>query len=868
MESFVLKKIISVIPINSLEYIDFMFRSFHGDATVVHQTAGESREFNFDHEMVEAVAIEDSKGWYKGQQYQALDSAGIAQVIYTSGTEGKPKGVLLSHRALGNTAQRLIDVMEMDSSIKEYVGVPVHYSFGFGRCRAISLINGSFFIPSNGFDPIEILSMLEKDEINAISAVPSLWRVLLEVADIFCHVQHKVKWVEIGSQYMSGDEKIALKTLFPAAKIIQHYGLSEASRSTFLKIHEKSQDINSVGLAQYGVEVALTEFDTLKIKGPHISSGLLINGNIESITNEDGWVVTNDKGEIKDDFIYFLGRSDDVINCGGIKVSPELIESELYKALSIDSGLAVFKGNNHFTGEAPLLAIDNRCSCNEEVVYQKFVEILFNKNVNISKKIEIYRLDTFPQTDTGKIKRAEISKQYLLWQKENEAILEGVDLGNADSLEEKIITIWKYVLNVEHVSVNDTFNDLGGDSLSTIRVMIKMEAAGIEPRVTKMLVSGYSIKQIVEANVRYNKEPSITHEPLVRSQASNNVLTVNVIRGLLVLANIIAHWHGGLIARLPSYFLEINRFLSPIYSSGTPGFALIFGVGLGAFGMPRIIGPSKSFKNLIYRNSSILLIGIVLLASLKLILLLVEDKIANAVDVSNAFYSVIFYYFFAVITLPILLRLLHKTSRFGQSCFVTLISFYLIHMIIDVSPITSSANPLIQTFILLIKAKYNYFEMSAGALLGVLIGYYVIAKPKYDVIKNNLYTISALLIFMAIIISIEAKQQHVWFSWPNKMHAWTWLFYAGVIVFMYKLLSTYLGKGQYKQSKPIELLIKLFAVFGVLAFPLFIGHELVIPLQNLLVALHIPFSFILSLGLFLSVSAYYCRKVYVTFYKY
>jgi acyl-coenzyme A synthetase/AMP-(fatty) acid ligase len=867
MESSVLKKIISVIPINSLEYIDFMFRSFHGDATVVHQSVEESREFNFDHEMIEAVTIEDSKGWYKGQQYQVLDSADIAQVIYTSGTEGKPKGVLLSHRALGNTAQRLIDVMEMNSSIKEYVGVPVHYSFGFGRCRAVSLVGGSFFIPGNGFDPFEILSMLEKDEINAISAVPSLWRVLLEVANIFSNVQHKVKWIEVGSQYMSGDEKTALKTLFPSAKIIQHYGLSEASRSTFLKIHEKSQDINSVGLAQYGVEVALTEFDTLKIKGPHVSSGLLINGNIESITNEDGWVVTNDKCVIKDDFIYFLGRADDVINCGGIKVSPELIESELYKALSIDSGLAVFKGDNHFTGEVPLLAIDKRCSCTPEVVYQKFVEILFNKNINISKKVEVYKLDTLPQTDTGKVKRAELSKQYVLWQKENEAILENVDLEDEVNIEEKIITIWKYVLNVEHVSVNDTFNDLGGDSLSTLRVMIKMEAAGIESRVAEMMLKGYSIKQIVEANDRYNKQPAITHEPLVRSEAANNVLTVNVLRGLLVFANIMAHWHGGLIARLPIYFLEINKLLSPIYSSGTPGFALIFGVGLGAFGMPRIIGPSKSFKNLIYRNSSILLIGIILLATLKIALLFVEDKITNAVDVSNAFYSVIFYYFFAVITLPILLRLLYKTPNFGKSCLVTLILFYFIHMIIDASPITSSSNPLIQPFILLIKAKYNYFEMSAGALFGVLIGYYVIAKPKYDFVVNNLYSIGLVLIVSAIIISIEAGQQAMWFSWPASMHLWSWLFYAGVIILAFKHLSTYLGKNNYQQSKIIELLVNIFAVFGVLAFPLFIGHALVIPLKDLLEYFHIPLPYIVSLGLFTSIFTYYFRKVYLTFYK-
>lgn len=129
--------------------------------------------------------------------------------------------------------------MEMTSEIKEYVGIPVNYSFGFGRCRAISLVDGKFYVPEK-FDPLEIVRMLEADEINAISAVPSLWRVLLSFSDLITQeLAKKVYWIEIGSQYMAAEEKLKLAELFPNAKIVQHYGLTEASRTTFLKIHEK-----------------------------------------------------------------------------------------------------------------------------------------------------------------------------------------------------------------------------------------------------------------------------------------------------------------------------------------------------------------------------------------------------------------------------------------------------------------------------------------------------------------------------------------------------------------------------------------------------------------------------------------------------
>ena len=200
-------------------------------------------------ELSELPAPSDHLGWYKGEAYtpQYLDSA--AQLLYTSGTEGTSKGVVISHKALANTTERLIKVMKMTSEIREYIGVPVNFSFGFGRCRAVSCVGGEFFLPSNGFNPIEISEMLEKDEINAISAVPSLWRLVLETPELFAETGKKVRWIEIGSQYMSANEKRQMKSIFPNAIIVQHYGLTQASRSTFLEIHKEETHLESVGWA-------------------------------------------------------------------------------------------------------------------------------------------------------------------------------------------------------------------------------------------------------------------------------------------------------------------------------------------------------------------------------------------------------------------------------------------------------------------------------------------------------------------------------------------------------------------------------------------------------------------------------------------
>src|SRR5690606_37233375 len=137
--------------------------------------------------------------------------------LLTSGTEGEPKGVLLTHGNPGDVVARLDSGMQVDAQIREYVGLPVYHSFVFGRCRAVSAAGGRAFLPPRGFSPVEITAMLEAGQINAISALPSLWRVLLSARAVTPEAGRRVRWIEIGSQAMSASEKQALVALFPEA---------------------------------------------------------------------------------------------------------------------------------------------------------------------------------------------------------------------------------------------------------------------------------------------------------------------------------------------------------------------------------------------------------------------------------------------------------------------------------------------------------------------------------------------------------------------------------------------------------------------------------------------------------------------------
>lgn len=479
---------IGIIAKNSTGYVNAVFEAYNNKKTFVSLKNTSNTEDILGVNVEEVIDPSAECGWInKVQNLQYFDD--IAQISYTSGTEGEPKGILLSHKNLANVIERLNKVMKLDASVREYVGVPVLHSFGLARVRACAAVGGASYIPKNGFNPLEIAEMLEAGKINAISAVPTLWRILLANVEVIGTFGEKVKWIEIGSQFMSRDEKVMLKSIFPNANIIQHYGLTEASRSTFLDITNADESaLSSVGVITDEVEIFIDENDLINIKGEHVAKSYLHNGSIYPLTNEDGFLVTNDLGEIKNGQLYFNGRADDIINCGGVKVSPDIIERKLAKAINISSGFTVARFDDPLRGDGILVACEAGLNMPLKIIEDNMKLILNEQGVNIGNSIKISEVSSLPKTNTGKIKRSSVSSSYL---SKNASTIpnttsprntsDGLQLWK--SLKQKyilkkkltVLEAFRSQFNTMDVSMEDSFVSLGGDSLNYITMMVMLE---------------------------------------------------------------------------------------------------------------------------------------------------------------------------------------------------------------------------------------------------------------------------------------------------------------------------------------------------------------------------------------------------------
>ncbi|MBL8861163.1 MAG: AMP-binding protein [Planctomycetes bacterium] len=476
---------VGLVAQNSPDYVRRFFELLERRQVVVPLRSADDRQRSEACGVERVVVPEPGHGWISVRHVPSDDPA-LAQVAFTSGTEGEPKGILLSHANLGHTVTRLIDVMGLDATIREYVGVPVVHSFGFGRCRAVAAVGGSCYLPAGGFQPREVAELLRTGQINAVSAVPSLWRIALRNAALFRDGAEHLRWIEIGSQPMPAAEKLALRELFPKARIVQHYGLTEASRATFLDISRASAaELESVGAPTGDVEIAIAQDGRIRIRGGNVAREILLGGRSVPNVDSEGWLLTSDLGELRGGYLHFLGRADEVINLAGIKVSPAALEERMRAGLDRPDRLCVVRVPDPVRGDGILLAAREDLALPDAQLAALADRALRELGVDARSSLVIARFNAFPATDSGKVQRRALAEEYLARRARTSAArggaasAEGIEISASHprgaSSGRSVREVFARNFRNAEIRAEDTFTSLGGDSLSFIEVSVELE---------------------------------------------------------------------------------------------------------------------------------------------------------------------------------------------------------------------------------------------------------------------------------------------------------------------------------------------------------------------------------------------------------
>ncbi len=459
-----------VVAVNSTDYVRILLENLRDGRVSVPLRYKDDSERTDRTGTTQVTMPSNDTGWLQ-TPFKSEGGDTPALVSFTSGTEGQPKAVLLTRSNLHDAVTRLTEAMQITGDIREYVGVPVYHSFGYARCRVVLNAGGAVYIPPKGFDLFEIQRMLKAGEINALSAVPSLLRIFLKHRHIFGDELQTIKWVEIGSQYMTGSEKSELRKALPNAKIVQHYGLTEASRATLLPIHDTPESkLEAIGRIGGSIQIRLNEAGCVEIKGPNVAKAIDYSDRVLELGPE-AWLTTSDMGRIEDGYLYFEGRADDMINCSGIKIMPDLIEDYLKKAVPNPGKFAVVKWPDPIRGDGIMLALGPDAAKAEQQLLDAIAGYGRQLGIEVHGAVSVRHVMEFPFTETGKLQRKELIA--TLKEDTSDTTAEIYDEGTGQNIHDYLVDL----LGQGAMDDEKSFSDLGGDSLNHLQMTLLLQSS-------------------------------------------------------------------------------------------------------------------------------------------------------------------------------------------------------------------------------------------------------------------------------------------------------------------------------------------------------------------------------------------------------
>jgi fatty-acyl-CoA synthase len=255
-----------------------------------------------------------------------------ALLVSTSGTNGDPRHVILSHRALIASAEQFIDVLGLSHRDRQLAVSPLFHIAGLGVFTLPLLLCGGESVLSDGLDADALWERLCVGDISCIFMVPTLWARLLDAADArrplglraavvggaFCPQSLRDSWIARGVPLWIG------------------YGMTEAAPMVTLLPPSPRVSSTDVGIPGPEISLAIESPDAdgigrVCILAPNVMAGYWRDPDAtSSALSGDGWLRTEDMGWIDlNDHLHLVGRSDDIIICGGSKIHPAEVELAL-----------------------------------------------------------------------------------------------------------------------------------------------------------------------------------------------------------------------------------------------------------------------------------------------------------------------------------------------------------------------------------------------------------------------------------------------------------------------------------------------------------------------------------------------------------
>ncbi len=360
-----------------------------------------------------------------------LQPEDIFCLLYTSGTTGRPKGVMIPHRQIAWNAYNTVVSWQLRQSDRVQIYTPMYHAGGLTVFMTPLFAIGGSIVLHDGFDAAEVLRALRDYECTLLFGVPTIFKMLLDSPEFATLDCSHLRWCA------SGGAPLPLQLLHAYQErglvFRQGYGLTEVGVNCFAMSDEDSlrksgsvgkpmmfteakllglqgndPEDNQVATNDFGEhEVGDLEVGELCLRGPHVCRGYWNNpAATAQVLDAEGWFHTGDLARCDEDgFFYIAGRSKDMIISGGVNIYPAEIEKELLDHPAV-AEVSVMGTTDEKWGEVPVafVALKSGASASD----LELIEFLRPRINKIKLPRQVIFIGALPRNAYGKVLKLEL----------------------------------------------------------------------------------------------------------------------------------------------------------------------------------------------------------------------------------------------------------------------------------------------------------------------------------------------------------------------------------------------------------------------------------------------------------------------------
>jgi amino acid adenylation domain-containing protein len=366
-----------------------------------------------------ADALQNERGRAPASKNIDID---LAAIVYTSGSTGEPKGVMLTHRNMLTAATSITTYLENTEDDVILGVLPLAFDYGLYQMIMAFRMGARLVLERSFTFPGQVLSLMVQEKVTGFPGVPTIFATIAGLKSIRQYDLSSIRYVTNTAAALPVKHILLLRELFPAARIYSMYGLTECKRCTYLPPADIARKPESVGIAIPNTELWIVDEEGNKL-GPNQVGQLVIRGATvmkgywekpeatakklkagplpgEMVLHTGDYCRLDDEG-----YLHFVARMDDVIKSRGEKVPPKEVENALVNVAGVRES-AVIGVPDDLLGHAvkAFVVLDPGSALTEKDLQKECQKRL--ESFMVPKYIEI--IGELPKTTTGKIKKTDL----------------------------------------------------------------------------------------------------------------------------------------------------------------------------------------------------------------------------------------------------------------------------------------------------------------------------------------------------------------------------------------------------------------------------------------------------------------------------